>query len=495
MHMKYSIVMFLSLLFVIPITLARETTTDWTIILYEEDTNSIISLQPDGVTRQVLPNVGYGAQVIKVSDDFRYAVGLFYNHYVNRYVDEVTIIDLMTEEVLYVPPPPLEDGEFFVEYEQILFSPDYSEIAVAYTSHDANSGFGCCGFGGIIIVELSTGEITHHLDVDNTFDNIGISSSWFDEWTPEGIWFAPRCWACTPPVKFFYHLWNPDNDTVVSTNRYDNIRYAERLEATGELLYGENHIDYPAGGLVFINEFVGLNVVSVYQPDESPPDTEGKVVYFDIDNLQFERPRWIMGGQAFLVGGTKDVIVFRDGTQLNLGDIVRGLYFVAMTDNGWLMTNPNTSELLHFTIEHNQVKFDVVYKQNGSISVVNALLDSSQNPLTPFENEILSPNKPLCFRNLPNRLSVGGYAKVDYLGPMFGLWVTEGSVDDISHDDWILLPIGTVVQVISEPECLSEVWVKVKYKGVTGWMVETWWGSYYLEPTARLQVFHFKTVG
>ncbi|GEM_PF-4889437 len=462
---------------------ASETDRVWTAVLYDESANSLVMLAPDGVTTYPLPNVGYQADVIKVSDDFRYAIGLFNNHYDNNLIDEVTIIDLNTNIVRYIPPLPLEDNEIFVDYTRMAFKYDMTEIAVAYISHDMKGGFGCCDSGGIVIVELASGEITHHLDIDADVSIPSMSSAWLDAWTREGLWFAPRCATCTPTPKFFYQIWNPYDDTVTPTTRYDDLMYAERLESTGELLYGENHDDYPAGGLTFINDYVALNVVSIYQLDESPPDTDGQVVYFDIENLQFERPHWVMGGQAFLIQGAKNAIVFRNGALIEFDADWKSTEFLVMTTDGWLAKDAMTGEVLHYSVENNQVVRDVLYQSHGRLILANHLLEPLRGQLPAFTQDIAPPDEPFCYGNLPVQLHIGDYARtLNSNSVLGGLWIGDGDVDDKTHDNVLPIPVNSIVRIIDGTECLDHVWVKVDYKGKIGWMVETWWGIYYLEP-------------
>jgi len=479
-----SIGMFL-LLYAVFISHATESDTEWRVVLYDEDINALVTFTPDSVTTHLLPNVGYQAEVIRASDDFRYAVGLFRHHYGRySYPQEVTIMDLKSDEVYYILPPSLEDGEIFVEFQNIVdgnivFSPDMTEVAVSYTSHDTTGGWGCCDSGGIIIVNLQSTEITHHLDIDATFNTPGKSTSWLTGWTSEGVWFAPRCWGCTPRIQFFYHLWNPDDDTVVSTNRYENLKYAQRVESTGELLNGENHIDYPAGGLTFPNENVALNVVSIYQPYESPPDTDGQVVYFDIENLRFERPRWIMGEQAFIVRGAKNAIVFRDGRQIEFDADWWYTEFLTMTSDGWLAKNTTTGDVLHYTVEGNEVVSDILYQSDGRLIFVNHMIEPLKEQLPAFSQDISPPDEPFCYGNMPSRLAVGDYATV--IDPSRPLYITDNELNETG--EIVYLELNTVVEIISEVECDYEVWLHVSYDGTIGWMVETYFGTYYLEPT------------
>ena len=466
---------------------ASEKDVEWSVTLYDEGSNALVTLSPDNEVVRKLPNLGYSAEAIQVTNDHRYAVGLFHQVYGQYTTKEVVIIDLITGAIQYVDQPPLEGEEFFVGYTLGTFNPEMTAVAVAYVSHDPTSGFGCCGSGGIVIIDLVSGEILNTLDIDATFDTPGKSTAWLTHWTEEGIWFSPRCSTCTPHYKFDYHLWNPYDDTLIQTSQFDDLKYAERLPVTGELLYGENHVEFPLGGLHII--LPSLNVVSVYGASESPPNDAGQVVYFDIENVNFKRPHWVMGGKAFIVRGSKNVLVLRDGRQIEFDANWREEKFLTMTNDGWLSMNINSNTIRHFSVNHDQITHENLYHAKGHISVANSQLAPLKDELHPFEKDIAPPDIEFCHATMPNRLQAGDIAEVIVLpeGYMYGGLIV-GDVDfyELSFDKRLELPMGAQVKVLEEPVCSYESWVKVDYEGTIGWMVEVFQATYCLEPVTEL---------
>lgn len=316
--------------------------SEWTVTLYDDGLNALVELSPSGQNIIPLPDVGFRASSMRamLSDDGHYLVSITRRG--DSYVREAVIIDLQTNHSRSVEIEPLiGDHEFFVGFRDGVFNPEMTQIALSYVSH--NYVGGCCGTGGIATVDLATGQVLHILDMDKRFLR---STAWVDDWTEEGIWFAPTCSACSPPYTYVSKIWNPDTDDVRDTNLFHDWEYSERFESTGELLYTQNRPDFPLGGPT--GGVFYMNTVTVYQPQDDPAEDAGQVVYFDGNNLNFDVPaHWVANGRAFLVTkeGKHNVVVFRAGRQINF-DYSFEEDFMTMTVDGWLSFD-RVNNILH----------------------------------------------------------------------------------------------------------------------------------------------------
>jgi hypothetical protein len=472
---------------------AAQSESEWSVIVYDHGLNALVELSSAGYDIIPLPDIGYPPRSdqdypwwyespnVKVSSDRRYLISLI--QHTEPYVREAIITDLVTGEIIPIATPPLEDEELFVGYGFGAFNPTMTEIALPYVSHDLTSGFGCCDSGGMVTVELASGTITHTLDMDVTYHE---STAWLDDWTTEGIWFWPRCSACTPPsYTHSYLVWNPDTDVILTADvRQDRVR-SERLAATGELLYSENHSDFPLGGPSFSSP---LNVVVLYQRDKFPPDAPGQVVYYDEENLDFDiRAHWIMNGRAFLVTNERqhNVVVFRDGHQVVV-DYVDPEYFLTMTGDGWLTFERTTRQIRHYVVSDTRITGNILYQASGEIEVANVQLSPETGTLPPFAIDITPPDIFFCPGTLPTRLKPGDWAEVivdhqEYL--IASLYVGDVTLGEITWMQMEALPLGAHVQIIEGYACRPGWgYVKVQYQDKVGWMLEVGQMAYYLEP-------------
>jgi hypothetical protein len=464
----------------------------WSVTLYDHGLNALVELSPSGEHITPLPDVNYQprpfesisqwymdfATSVKMTDDRRYLVSIAQQN-------EAIITDLATNETRPVAIPSLEEEEIFILFHFGAFNTEMTEVALPYVSHDLTSGSGCCDSGGIITVDLTSGAIVNRLDIDSIYN---ASTAWVDYWTSEGIWFSPRCSTCTPPNTYTYQVWNPETVAIVDTDVFNDNQYSERLIGTGELLYSENNLAFPLGGVSFP---LRLNVVALYQPGDYPPDTDGQIVYYDGENLDFDvRAHWIMGGRAFLV--TKNlqhnVIVFRDG-QNRIVDYDSMEFFVAMTDDGWLTIDRTTNTIRHYTASNEVISGQPLYQALGEIIVVNKQLQETREELSPFSVEISPPDVVFCPGALPTRLQPGDWAETLYYDPasVFGsFFIGDVEVSDISYDNHETLPLGAHVRILEGPVCApyGGTYVKVAYQGVIGWLLEIYQTGYFLAPVS-----------
>lgn len=474
---------------------AQESEETWSAILYDHGLNALVDLSPSGVEVTFLPNLDYDPRPFEplhlwyshfghmmVTDDERYLISLVPRG--NLDLREPVVTNLITKETMLVGLPPMADEEIFAGYYRVgAFNPEMTEVALPYVSHDTTSGFGCCDSGGIVTIDLAMGAITHTLDIDETFNR---PTAWVDDWTNEGIWFAPRCSACTPEYTYTYQLWNPDTDTISATDVFNDRQRSERLATTDELLFSESHPDYPLGGPA--SRWL-LNVVSVYQSGQHPPDVPGQVIYYDDENLDFDmRAHWIMNGRAFLVTNDlhHNVVVFRDGRQLTW-DYDNEEYFLGMTSEGWLAIDHATNQVRHYVVSDETIARQTLYHARGGIQVASIKMAPVTEELPPFVMDIDPPDDVFCPAALPTQFEAGDWAEVivdhqEY--PIAALFLGDGEFEDTSWEDMQMLPLGAQVQVLDGLACTSNGWgyLKVAYQGRIGWMLEVWQTLYYLAP-------------
>ncbi len=476
----------------VPVVSAAQSEPEWSVIIYDHRLNALVELSPAGYDITPLSDIGYPLPSeedypwwyvyprVKVSNDRHYLVSII--QHTEPYVREAVITDLVTGESIPVATPPLDDEEIFVGYGFGAFNPAMTEIALPYVSHDLTSGYGCCGSGGIVTVDLETGAITHSLDIDATYNK---STACLDDWTVEGIWFAPR-WSIDGSYRYTYRLWDPDTNTILITHVFNDWEKSERLAVTGELLYSENHPDFPLGGPTLP---LRLNAVVLYQWDEFPPDAPGQVVYYDENNLDFDiRAHWVLNGRAFLVTNDRqrNVVVFRDGHQMSI-DYADQEYFIAMTSDGWLTFERTTRQIRHYIVSDVRITGDVLYQASGEIEVANVQLPPEMEVLPPFAINTTPPDVFFCPGALPTRLNPGDWAEVIVNHQEFliaGLAVGDVAFDDVTWGHLEMLPLGARVQVVDGPACAPNGWgyVKVHYQDKVGWMLEVWQMVYYLKP-------------
>jgi hypothetical protein len=458
--------------------IVTETEAEWSVTIYDRGLNALVELSSSGEHITPLPDVDYQPRPWKMTDDRHYLISTIQR-------DEAIITDLATNETRPVVTPPLEGEEVFVNFHFGAFNTEMTEVALPYVSHDLTSGFACCDSGGIVTVDLTSGAIIDLLDIDSIYN---VSTAWVDKWTSEGIWFSPQCSVCTPPYTFTYKVWNPETGAIVDTDVFNDTEYSERLGTTGELLYSENNPAFPLGGESFP---LRLNVVALYQRGDYPPDTDGQIVYYDGENLDFDvRARWIIGGQAFLVTKNQqhNVIVFRDG-QNRIVDYDSMEFFVTMTDDGWLTIDRATNVIRHYTASNAVISGRSLYHAVGQIVVVNKQLLETPEELPPFSVEISPPDVVFCPGALPTRLQPGDWAETLFYDPesVFGpFFIGDVEFSDIYNGNDETLPLGAHVRILEGPACAPYGWsyVKVEYQGVIGWLLEIYQTGYLLAPVS-----------
>lgn len=464
------------------------TPPDWSVTLYDYGSHALIELSSDGYYLTRLSNVDrpepierwydsmhFNYSLVHLSNNHRYLVSIIQRS--DPYIRDAIIMNRLTGSTITVSLPPLERGEFFVGYQFGAFSPDMSQVALTYVSHG--------GLGGIVTVDLASGTLIHHLDIYAQYRN---STAWLDNWTSEGIWFAPRCSACTPSYSYEYIIWNPETDSLSPTEIFHHHTQSERLH-TGELLFSQSHPDYPLGGP---STRVALNVVSINQSDS---DTDEQIVYYSDHNLDFDfRAHWVKNGHAFMVTNhrRRNVIIFRDGHHLH-HQYAQPEHFIAMTSEGWLTFDQISHQIRHYTLTDDVITSHVLVQTSGEIDVANVQFSSVPDDLAPFSIDIPPPNTVFCPAALPTRLQAGDWARVlvDHRRvPIAALIVGKGEMLDVfsatDRDNMLMLSEGDLVQVIEGPGCTPAGWsyVKVDYRGVVGWILEVFQTRYYLAPAS-----------
>ena len=472
-----------------------QNTDEWRVAFYDQGMRAVVLVTPDGVETVPLPEALLAAYPDDVehytshlSPDGRYFLLTFFVRDVNP--DPVLIVDV-TAPNHFTPfaELPLQPEEYLPSYGYVgygVFSPDGTEVALSYTSHDRNSQYACCAYGGMVTVELATGQITRQFRSDR-FMHLGRmyagNTVWLGNWTQDGIEFFPKCSPCTPPYEFTYYLWNPDTDTIISTRKYESIRRSERLASTGELLYSHSHPDYPPGDSLTLWD--PNSVVEVYQPDQIPFEDDGQAVFYDTDFITFDRAHWIMGGQAFIFNKELSyALVSRDGQRFDF-ELASEQTFLGMTPSGWLMADDVDGRILHYQYHDGDLLIDEIADLQGPFQRMGESNTTSYG-LQDFVMSIPAPDVFFCPGSLPTNLAIGDEAEVigvdmDYLGLLQPLSHERSANSQGEHEP---LPIGTVVHVVYGPLCDNPglTYWTVDYDGVTGLMAEVFQTRYLLRP-------------
>lgn len=491
---KFFIIMFLILSISITHSKSSQASSAWSMTLYDTSSKSLVQLSESTVFQLSIPQSYIENSSLTnpttdiyhrvLSGDAQYLMTFAY--LTEPYVGQAYITNLFTGETLLVEHPPLQDTEFFVSYRFGVFSPDMRNVTLSYYSHVPTSG--CCNSGGIVVIELETGLITHLLDIDEVYTREG-NTAWIDNWTNEGIWFAPRCSNCTPEYRYQYRIWNFDTDTISDTGIIHDRRYFERLSSTGELLYSDNHEDFPMGGDSYPQY---RNVISWYQENETPLVADGQVVYYNEANpASNPHPHWIMNGRAFLVNedDLHNVVVFRDGHTLTF-DYEFQQNFVAMTDDGWItIDRENNNRILQFIVSDTTVSNHILYETSSELEVVNIKPSTAIEDLPEISMEISSPDVRFCPGTLPTQFHPGDWAEVianHEEVAIARMVVGDTNFEDMSYEKMEILPLGARIQILDEFACVPGWgYLKVAYEGRIGWILEIYLTAYHIAPISE----------
>lgn len=484
------------------VSLSQEQESSWQVYVYDAGKHSLIELTENGHKVYALPEAIFenypddSATDFILSSDNQSFVIVFRPHK-EGFENAAFIIDLGNpEDFRKVEEPSLIESEFFVNYDGGTFSPDDLEIVLPYVSHDLNIRSGCCNSGGIALIDVSTGKITRNIHSERFFDPplpFG-STAWIGEWTQQGIEFYPRCSGCTPPYEFVYEFWDRETDTIFTTDKFESMLLGDRLAVTGEFLYSSNHPEFPVGNTTgLIRPF---NVVTLFQAGEIRDEDVGQYIYYDLNNLDFERARWVVGGEAFLVKNQDyGILVFRDGSQVPFNFFTGTQQFLAMTSNGWLMIDKESGEILHHTFDGTQFDTDSLYVAQGEIQVVDVRVPVNPD-LPTFDIDISLPEEFFCRGFMPTRLKVGQQAELiaTFLegAPLIAFIEGDTSYEDIWPDTFsesemeriLAPPPGTVFNLLDGPVCggYNDAYWKVEYDGLIGWVPEGRYTEYFLAP-------------
>ena len=451
----------------------------WEVVVFDEQALQIITLSANGIEHsyQLTPPVDRLVAPdnirVNMSSDRQTAI-VHYSYFFSSDdpIYESYIVDLSRPHVgRLIPQPPLVLDEVFLGYMSGAISPDDDAIAMVYRSHDLSQNSGCCNSGGMVVLDIASNALIHH-----TMRSDSPYSARIDDWTDEGIFVAPNNPSSWRSVEFTYRIWDPSEDQFTDTRRFFNIDWADRLATTGEVIKSNNHPEFPLGGS--LSGAPQRNVVELYLPTQVPDEEAAQVVYYDIDNLAFERAWWVIDGSAFLVENhDRGVIVFRDGQQHEF-ELAPTHDFLSITPDGWLMVDAITYDVFYYQFQNGDVKMTLLADFSSAITIIDATATPQDFP--PFEQHIEPPDEFCCRGFLPSRLQAGEDARViiddlDYY-PLRFLYVEDSG-------DQMILPYGAVVAILDGPKCGSweAIWL-VEYAGHKGTMLEGTFDTYYLAP-------------
>ncbi|GAB5493835.1 MAG: hypothetical protein Phog2KO_40500 [Phototrophicaceae bacterium] len=463
-----------------------QSSINWEITLYDEEIDALVRLTEAGsqiieippISYDILPNNPHEIEIVErqLSDDGHYLLTFFYSF--APFQRDVVITDMQNGESRRAELPELADTEFFVSYLLGAFNPEMTSIAMPYV--DYMSG------GGIAIVDLDTGVVTHKLNVRELY---GLSTAWVNDWTDDGILFAPRCYGCQPKWRYFYRLWDIESDLITRTTIYNDVRNLDRLSTTGDVLYAENNPDFPLGGAGYPPR---ENVVTFYEENDIITQSSGQVVYYnEAYPNEDPRPRWVKNGEAFLVYQYQDhdMLIFRDGHNISFGSDPEQ-HFLSVSRDGWFSINREDAVISQFIVSSNSVTEHILYESDASIQITNVQSDIVDDvDLSEFSIEVEAPDVFFCPSALPTQFEIGDWATVtaDQKRIMIAAFI-ESHLDyeDLVWGNHRLesLPIGTQVLVLGHA-CADGGWayLRVAYQGRIGWILEIYQTGYHLAPS------------
>lgn len=467
-------------------TISAEFDLEWSVTIYDHGWNALVELSSSGSQVTYLPDIGISIAgpenylSAELTDDHQYLVSIVQRE--DPFNRKAVITNLESLEVTQVAAPILPVHESLIDFLPGAFNPEMTHVALPYVSITSGT---LRYTGGIVAVDLATGQVEERIDI---YGRYGENTATVDRWTDEGIWFTPRCYACTSDYIYNYELWNPDTNTVSTTHVFNHRFQAERLPTTGEVIFSETHPDYPLGASDFPLQ---LNTVTYYPANAFRPTELGQVVYYDPDNLDFDLgAHWVLNGQAFLVTNEQlhNVVVWRDGRQLTV-DYATPQIFLAMTSDGWLTLDHDSNAIRHYFVDDGEIDNRILYHTSGYIKVANIHLPPIPYELRPFDIDISPPQDIVfCPGTLPTRLQPGDWAEVivdhqEY--PIASMLVGDTAFTPSSSVDQIMLPIHARVLVLEGPACTYLAgYVKVDFEGTIGWILEVYQTGYYLAPTS-----------
>jgi|GEM_PF-4667359 len=238
---------------------------------------------------------------------------------------------------------------------QAVFSPDGSQLAAAYHSNEYDAMMP----GQVVVFDLATGAVVARLEssrLENTFaPGRAEPGILFTDWNENGLLVWPSCVMCEPAMEGLAQNWNPADDSLSAANIPYSLQ--DVALANGERLRAAFDPSYPNNP-----DAIGMlpipNVVTYLPPQVSAVET-APVVYFNPDNIYINRAQWVADGQAILIihadqaewfmQSDEAYVLLRNGTRVPL-TIPMTRQFLALTSDGWVMTDTETSSYVYYRL-------------------------------------------------------------------------------------------------------------------------------------------------
>jgi hypothetical protein len=371
---------------------AQPPADEWTAI-YDSSFNGIVIVHPDRLRFIQLPEIpdqrvstGDISQVA-ISADWRYVITttLIYEKDDldrDRAVFQIFINDLEDRQVSVVPSLELSSPYPFFNYWWGAFSPDQTQVALAYTDSAAR-------FGGIAIVNLASAEVVAELIVSEGTN----AGAWVDRWTEEGIWYSPRCSQCAPEHRYTYSLWEPTSDSLEETSIEYWYQKSDRFWPTGELVIAEYLlVSDPPDYRDYVGVATEPTEVLLFELGSELSTTDGAAVTPPDHEVLWANPRWIANGHGYVldVDDTNHALaVMRDGRIYSV-DYTEPQRFLSSTSDGWLTISlpnsdsPGLSMVYRHNLTRDGVRSEIVYSTEGAVLLAGNASRELMNALPPF---------------------------------------------------------------------------------------------------------------
>lgn len=466
--------------------------TDWRMVVYLEESRELLTLNAGGVTERVtLPDGLFTPDTmineIKVSPDQRYVAVTAYNPE-DGTVPPVQIADL--ENGTCCVSFELPDA---MAYQLAGFDPAGTTLALAFVTYDETIEFPYSG--GMMTVDAGTGEIVAQVNMEDVPQEITgdfAITALVGDWIEEGVQFHPSCYACEPPFRGKYSLWNPaDNSFTAETDSIFTF-FGTQLDQTGEVLMTIQATNYPRStmpsGLFPISNVVIYGDTGLVEQDDlhNGVEPQAPVVFFDPQDIDLsaERVHWTHNGQAFVVEdaqGTEWHIVYRDGNTETL-TVPAGSMMLAGTPEGYVTVEDNT---IVYYASGQRTEIETI---SGAARVVEAPelgagIDGAQFAEIPVPGvdeyeQIMMDNAVTCEGFMPSRLISGWQGRVTPGDPNTIREYPSTEAPDVGS-----IPGGETLKVMEGPFCQEGyAWWYVEYNGVFGYTAEGTGDTYYVEP-------------
>lgn len=488
----------MTLFFLLTVPVAQAQTVAWEIVLYEDETDSLHFVTPQGIRQTIPLPVFQGSAALRrfipqqISPDYRYAAGLVQevvadeSAYPRHYPAITNLVEHHCCLLLNVPMTSTE--EFFIQFSN--FTADSQRIILATNNFSFDNNTGAASGGGILsLIEVASGTVLRQVETKDYFavpafyrpDGLRFLTAPLggSEWLPEG----------------FYSIWNTDTGAILESASEIALFRGDVLPTTGEIVNAAYNEDFPVDE---VGMFYPGNVIEYYPAGQLPFDKQfnpkpGTVVFYTPQDLNHS-VSWVMDGNAFLVHNgvwsPTDMItvVLRGGQQETLN--TPGQRYLAATPNGWLMYDTAMrlfqyarsgdglaiNQLAQFTPPSNEFGLHLIplntlpigtnVAAGGFPSVVHAEIQAASNA-------------PACPGTQPSRLSVGERG-----------WVLPGTPNNLRDAPTTRgskigeIPGSIVFTVLEGPVCADNyAWWRVRdMMGQEGWTAEGNADEYWIAP-------------